>query len=140
MKPPHKYIYPLVETVNRFWILSKVSWFFVLVQAAAAYFSEVIEDKEVISMLLSAPGTSRIEIRDRIILVILYDTAIRADELLCLNVTDVNISCSEPYLRIHGKGDKERIVCQRRAFCYLSNTSAFIIHVVPAEKPRFSTQ
>lgn len=72
---------------------------------------DIIEDREAISMLLSAPGPSRIGIRDRIILVILYDTAIRADELIRLNFTDVDISCSEPYLRIHGKGDKERLVC-----------------------------
>lgn len=71
---------------------------------------DIIEDGEAIAMLVSAPGPSRIGIRDRIILVILYDTAIRADELLRLNFTDVNISCTEPYLRIHGKGDKERIV------------------------------
>lgn len=72
---------------------------------------DIIEDREAIFMLLSAPGPSRIGIRDRIILVILYDTAIRADELIRLNFSDVNISCTEPYLRIHGKGDKERIVC-----------------------------
>ncbi len=61
-------------------------------------------------MLLCAPGTSKIGIRDQVILVVLYDTAIRADELIQLNFTDVNISSAEPYLCIHGKGDKERIV------------------------------
>lgn len=71
---------------------------------------DIIEDAEAVSMLLSAPGTSRIGIRDQIILVILYDTAIRADELIGLNLSDVVFTGEEPYLRIHGKGDKERVV------------------------------
>ena len=71
---------------------------------------DIIEDEEALAMLLSAPGTSKIGIRDQVILVVLYDTAIRADELIRLKYADVNISCTEPYLRIHGKGDKERIV------------------------------
>lgn len=71
---------------------------------------DIIEDDEALSMLLSAPGASKIGIRDQVILTILYDTAIRADELIQLNFTDVTISSAEPYLRIHGKGDKERIV------------------------------
>ena len=71
---------------------------------------EIIEDKETIKALLSAPGNTNKGIRDQTILVILYDTAIRADELIELDVSDVNILADEPYLRIRGKGDKERIV------------------------------
>lgn len=71
---------------------------------------DIIEDTEAISVLLSAPGTSTIGIRDQVILVILYDTAIRADELIGLNLSDVVLTSEEPYLRIHGKGDKERVV------------------------------
>lgn len=71
---------------------------------------EIIEGEDEIKALLSAPGTSRTGIRDQVILVILYDTAIRADELISLSLKDVNLSADEPYLRIHGKGDKERIV------------------------------
>lgn len=71
---------------------------------------ETIEREDEIKALLSAPGTSKTGIRDQAILVILYDTAIRADELISLSLKDVNLSAEEPYLRIHGKGDKERIV------------------------------
>jgi len=71
---------------------------------------ETIDEKETIKELLSAPGNSDRGIRDKIILVILYDTAIRVDELTGLDMLDVNISADEPYLRIRGKGDKERIV------------------------------
>ena len=71
---------------------------------------EIIEDKDTIKELLEAPRPSKKGIRDQIILVLLYDTAIRADELICLDLADVNISAEHPYIRVHGKGDKERVV------------------------------
>lgn len=71
---------------------------------------EIIEEKDAIRELLAAPGPSKKGVRDQTILVLLYDAAIRADELIELNLSDVNISADEPYLRICGKGDKERIV------------------------------
>jgi len=71
---------------------------------------DIIEDQDAIAMLLSAPRPSKIGVRDQVILVVLYDTAIRADELIGLDLKDVNISVSEPYLRVNGKGNKERIV------------------------------
>ena len=66
--------------------------------------------EECLKALLSAPGNRKIEIRDTAILVLLYDSAIRLSELLSLKLTDVNLKNTTPYLRIHGKGDKERIV------------------------------
>jgi len=60
--------------------------------------------------MLSAPKDSKIGIRDRTMMVILYDSAIRMEELLGLTLADMNITSDNPYLRIHGKGDKERIV------------------------------
>lgn len=71
---------------------------------------DIIEDDEALAMLLAAPGPSKLGIRDQVILVVLYDTAIRADELIGLKLGDVNITGTEPFLRIHGKGDKERLV------------------------------
>lgn len=76
--------------------------------------SEVVRDvisSECMAALLAAPGNSRkILIRDTTIMVILYDSAIRLSELLDLRKSDVNLSRKDPYIRIHGKGDKERIV------------------------------
>lgn len=60
--------------------------------------------------LFSAPGNSRRGIRDSTIMITLYDSAIRLSELLSLKVSDVNLQKDSPYLRIHGKGDKDRIV------------------------------
>lgn len=71
---------------------------------------EIIENPEALQMLLSSPKPFKIGIRDQIIMTILYDSAIRADELINLDLLDVNINNDVPYLRIYGKGSKERIV------------------------------
>ena len=70
---------------------------------------DIIEDQDAIAMLLSAPRPSKIGVRDQVILVVLYDTAIRADELIGLDLKDVNISVSEPYLRVNGKGNRNEL-------------------------------
>jgi len=66
--------------------------------------------EECLKALFSAPGNSKRGIRDSTIMITLYDSAIRLSELLGLKVSDVNLQKDSPYLRIHGKGDKERIV------------------------------
>jgi len=66
--------------------------------------------EECLKAILLAPGNSKIGIRDTTIMVVLYDSAIRLSELLNLKPSDVNLKKATPYLRIHGKGDKERIV------------------------------
>lgn len=71
---------------------------------------EIIENPEALQVLLSSPKPSKIGIRDQIIMTILYDSAIRADELINLDLLDVNINNDVPYLRIYGKGSNERIV------------------------------
>lgn len=63
---------------------------------------ETISEEDLLA-LLSAPPNTRIGKRDRMILILLYDSAIRVSELLSLDV-------SIPYIRIYGKGNKERIV------------------------------
>ena len=73
------------------------------------YVKETQEIKEIIENP-EAPKPSKIGIRDQIIMTILYDSAIRADELINLDLLDVNINNDVPYLRIYGKGSKERIV------------------------------
>ena len=70
---------------------------------------ETLSDECLIA-LFNAPGSSRIGQRDRLIMILLYDSAIRLSELLNLRVSDINLARDVPYLRIHGKGDKERIV------------------------------
>lgn len=69
----------------------------------------VIESAETIKALLDAPPNTRTGCRDVMILSVLFDTMIRADELIRLNVGDLSADTEIPYLKIHGKGDKERM-------------------------------
>ncbi len=70
---------------------------------------ELISEDD-LKALLSAPADTKIGRRDQMILILLYDSAIRVSELLSLDVSSVNLDAEIPYLRIYGKGDKERIV------------------------------
>ena len=70
----------------------------------------IIENKETLRALLDAPPNTRLGCRDTLIMSMLFDTMIRADELIYLDVKDVRIDVEIPYLFIHGKGDKERTV------------------------------
>ena len=70
---------------------------------------EIIQEAD-FNALLAAPPNTRIGARDRTIMILLYDSAIRVSELLSLNVSSINFASSPVYIRIHGKGDKERIV------------------------------
>ena len=70
----------------------------------------IIENTETIRALLDAPPNTRLGCRDTLILSMLFDTMIRADELIQLDIKDVRINVDIPYLFIHGKGDKERTV------------------------------
>ena len=70
---------------------------------------ETINDADM-TALLAAPANTKIGIRDRTIMILLYDTAIRVSELLGLQVSSLNLHSSTPYIHVHGKGDKDRIV------------------------------
>lgn len=71
--------------------------------------------------ILHAPDTkSVIGYRDRTILELLYSTGIRKDELITLTLGDVDYN--DGFLRVIGKGNKERVVPLGRIACrYLEN-------------------
>jgi len=70
---------------------------------------EIINEDD-FSALILAPSNSKIGLRDRVIMILLYDSAIRVSELLDLKVRALNTTAAIPYIRVNGKGDKERIV------------------------------
>lgn len=72
--------------------------------------NRAILSEECLAAILAAPKASKMGARDTTIMVLLYDTAIRVSELLDLRLSNVVFNAPTPYLRIHGKGDKERIV------------------------------
>lgn len=77
---------------------------------------EIIKEAD-FNALLSAPLNTKIGTRDRTIMILLYDSAIRVSELLALDVSSINFSSSPTYIGIHGKGDKERIVTITEKTC-----------------------
>lgn len=70
----------------------------------------VIDNPDTLRAFLDAPPNTRIGCRDTMILSVLYDTMIRADEMIQLDLKDVMINADFPYLFVHGKGNKERTV------------------------------
>lgn len=69
----------------------------------------VIEDPETVKDLLNAPPNTKTGCRDVMILSVLFNTMIRAGELIRLDIGDVVIDSDIPFLKIHGKGGKGRM-------------------------------
>ena len=110
------------------------------------FLREVKGAKEIISedtftALMSAPERkSKIGIRDRAIMILLYDSAIRVSELLELTLSSLNLNASIPYIRVHGKGDKERVVSLTdKTAAHLRYFMAVYHPVLQADRPLFYT-
>ena len=72
-------------------------------------------EKEVIpenalALLLQQPRNTPMGTRDRTIMILLYDTAARISEILNLKVLDVCLDENCPYIRVLGKGSRERVI------------------------------
>lgn len=68
-----------------------------------------------LTAMFAAPKQNEIGMRDRLILILLYDTAIRVAELTGIVVGEVSLSsASAQSIRIFGKGSKERVVALTR--------------------------
>lgn len=66
--------------------------------------------EEALAAIFTAPKADRIGRRDQMIMILLYDTAIRLSELTGMLLSDTNLAVAEPYVRVRGKGNKDRIV------------------------------
>lgn len=60
--------------------------------------------------MFEAPKKNKIGIRNITIMVFLYESAMRVNELINLKISDLYFNVKEPYCLVRGKGDKERIV------------------------------
>ncbi len=69
-----------------------------------------ILSEDALSAILAAPPNSKAGIRDRLILVLLYDTAVRISELLNVRLCDIVLETQYPSVFISGKGNKERTI------------------------------
>jgi len=65
--------------------------------------------KDAVKLLLSLPDmTKKAGIRDETLMVILYGTATRLDEVLSLRIKDLHIDGKKPYITVMGKGGNTR--------------------------------
>lgn len=78
-------------------------------------FKNPVNEKHVLSedalnAIFIQPTNTPIGLRDRTIMILLYDSAVRLAEILSLRVSDICMSEKNPYIRVMGKGSKERVV------------------------------
>lgn len=66
--------------------------------------------EEALAAILAAPPQTKMGLRDRAILVTMYDSAVRVSELLAIRLGDITLDGDFPYVFINGKGNKERSV------------------------------
>ncbi|MBE5040536.1 tyrosine-type recombinase/integrase [Ructibacterium gallinarum] len=76
-----------------------------------------ILDETALKLLINAPDNSKMGIRDKTIMILLYDSAARIDEILSLRKQDLNIETDNPFIHVIGKGQKERIIALTNMTC-----------------------
>jgi len=64
--------------------------------------------EEGLAALLNAPPKTKRGVRDKVLLILLYDTAVRVSELLNVRIGDIFWETAYPSLFITGKGNRER--------------------------------
>ena len=65
---------------------------------------------DALNAIFSQPANTRMGLRDRTIMILLYDRAVRLAEILNLRVNDICLNEENPYISVMGKGSKERVV------------------------------
>ena len=66
--------------------------------------------EDALNAIFSQPAGTRMGLRDRTMMILLYDSAARLAEILNLGVNDICLNENNPYIRVMGKGSKERVV------------------------------
>ena len=66
--------------------------------------------EDAMATILQQPPNTKMGLRDRAMMVLLYDSAARLAEILGLNISDVAIDGDNPYIRVDGKGSRQRIL------------------------------
>lgn len=77
-----------------------------------------ILDEEALRLLFDAPSNTKIGIRDKTIMILLYDSAARIDEILSLKKHDICLNSEVPSIHVIGKGQKERIIALTERSCH----------------------
>lgn len=76
-----------------------------------------ILDEEALRLLFDAPSNTKMGIRDKTIMILLYDSAARIDEILSLKKHDICLDSEAPSIHVIGKGQKERVIALTEQSC-----------------------
>lgn len=76
-----------------------------------------ILDEEALRLLFDAPSNTKMGIRDKTIMILLYDSAARIDEILSLKKNDICLNSEAPSIHVIGKGQKERVIALTEQSC-----------------------
>ncbi|KJS30846.1 MAG: hypothetical protein VR64_14055, partial [Desulfatitalea sp. BRH_c12] len=88
----------------------------------------ILSENEIKTLMDSAADRTNRGYRNRIILEILYDTAIRRSEMAGIKISDLDLTAG--FILIRGKGDKERVVPLSARVCRL--VESYMLMVRPA--------
>ena len=88
----------------------------------------ILDDKEIKKLLAAPDMRTNTGFRNRLILEILYDTAIRRLELARIKLADLDLDAG--YIRIIGKGDQERVVPISDRVCQIIRN--YLLFIRPA--------
>ena len=98
-------------------------------------------EKEPLKAMLDAPSDTKIGNRDRVILILLFDSAIRVSELTGIVLGDLSLEIAHPSIMIHGKGKKTRTITLNTACA--EHVKKYIMRYhkpnAPADTPLFYT-
>lgn len=85
--------------------------------------------EEAMAAILRQPANTKMGLRDRTIMILLYDSGARLGEILGLKVSDVVLDGDNPYIRVNGKGSKERVIP------ITGKTAAHLTHYISVYHP-----
>jgi integrase/recombinase XerD len=86
-----------------------------------------LDRDEITKLFRRLPGNARFAVRDRALLLLLYNTGARVQEVADLCVDHLDLG-PQPHVRLHGKGDKWRV-------CPLWQQTAEILQRMMADRP-----
>lgn len=100
-----------------------------------------VMEKEDLKAFLAEPGNTKAGMRDRVLLTLLFDSAVRVSELTGIVLGDVTLDVSNPSVIIHGKGKKTRSIVLNKKCADL--VKDYVLHYhnpdAPPDTPLFYT-
>ena len=108
-------IFRMVESIRQFYkflviedIIKEDPTIYLSVPKTSEVLPDTLTNKEVDILLNSVSGTDDLSVRNRAMLELLYATGLRVSELISLKFENINLE--ECFVKITGKGNKERLV------------------------------